>query len=179
MKAKVLWEGEEMNCHCVLPLLRYWHSPSCWLLQLSPNFLHPFPQTPLPPTHSWAICNSGWGVCTPWRLNYARSIILRGVCVCVFAVSLSHFRVLLFLCEWNVRNEFHRVISQALTGLCHLSLDRGFNFGFLPCLDLSLWVPVILPLNVASSDGSLCYQVWLVPSRYGVISPTGFAFHYF
>lgn len=51
-----------------------------------------------------------------------------------FRMSLFNFRVLLFLCEGNVRNEFHGVISQALTGLCHLSLDRGFTFGFLPCL---------------------------------------------
>lgn len=43
VKAKVFWEGEEMNCHCILPLLRYWHFPSCWLLLLSPNFLHPLP----------------------------------------------------------------------------------------------------------------------------------------
>lgn len=43
-----------------------------------------------------------------------------------FWMSLFNFRVLLFLCEWNVRNEFHHVISQAPAGLWRLSSNHGF-----------------------------------------------------
>lgn len=109
-----------------------------------PIFSFPSVLPPLPPTHTWAIWNSGLGVYPGgWTMQEVSSVE-----VFPFGMSLFNFRVLLFLCEWNVRKKFHHVISQALTGLCHLSLDRGFTFGSLPCL--GFWPIPLSPGNFTS-----------------------------
>jgi hypothetical protein len=143
-------------------------SPSFLLLSVLP-----------PPTFSYTHLSNMkfWIGCMPWRLNYARSVILGGV---PFRMSLFNFRVLLFLCERNVRNEFHCVISPALTGLCHLSLDGGFTFGFLPCL--GFW-PIPLSPGNFTSQYSLRWmallQEWLITLGNAVISFIGIAYYYF
>lgn len=132
---------------------------------------------PPPPPHTWAIGNSGLGVC-PGACTMQEVSSTEGF---PFRMSLFNFRVLLFSCEWNVRNEFHHVISQALTGFCHLSLDRGFTFGFLPCF--GFWPIPLSPGNFTSQCSlwwrSLLPGVTFVTLRYGVIASTGFAFYCF
>ena len=145
MTTQVLWEGAGMNCHP--------HPSGLWLwlsllvgfsaLSLSPPSLLPAPHSH---THTWATrvgaCPGGW---TMQEVSPTE--------VFPFGMSLFNFRVLLFLCEWNVRNEFYRVIFQALTGLCHLSLDHDFAFGFLPCL--GFW-----PIPLSASNFTSQYSLW-------------------
>lgn len=178
MKVQVLWEGVEMICHRILPLLRYWlSSPSCSFLCSLHS--HPPPTSSPRPPPTWTVWNSGSEILVclgGWTMQGASSVE-----VFPFRMSLFNFRVLLFLCEWNVRNEFHRVISLALTGLCHLSLDHGFTFGFLPCA--GFW-PISLSRGNFTSQYSFRWRSLLpgatfVTLRYGVISSTGFTFHYF
>lgn len=163
----------------ILPWLQFWLSSSLSgfsTLSSSPLLCTLCTSSPLP-HHAHLNYMKFWFECMPWGLKYARSVTHGGV---PFGMSLFNFRVLLFLCEWNVRNESHRVISQALTGLCHLSLDHVFTFGFLPCL--GFWPIPLSPGNFTSQCSlwwrSLLPGVTFVTVRHGMISSMGFAFYY-
>lgn len=145
VKTPAPWEGAGTNCRP--------RPPSALIVALCPcrpvcslqvsSF--PSPRT-RSRTHTWATCV---GACPGgWTMQEVSPTELFP-----FGMSLFNFRVLLFLCEWNVRNEFHRVIFQALTGLCHLSLDHEFAFGFLPCL--GFW-----PIPLSASNFTSQYSLW-------------------
>lgn len=144
LKNSVQWGlqpfGEEQERTVALVPPRLWLCLSpCWLLCS-------LPVSSFPSARTWAtwvgVCPGGW---TMQEVSPTE--------VFPFGMSLFNFRVLLFLCEWNVRNEFHHVIFQALTGLCHLSLDHEFAFGFLPCL--GFW-----PIPLSASNFTSQYSLW-------------------
>lgn len=123
VKTQVLWDEGTVTL-----------TPSSLCLALSSlplsgsKSLCPLPALPPPlrspsPTHTWAVVwNSSWSVCPGgWTMQEVSPAE-----VFPFRMSLFNLRVLLFLCEWNVRNEFHRVISRAAAGLWRLSSNQGF-----------------------------------------------------
>lgn len=163
-KKKILWSEDSSplgwrNCHPypLFPRLSSQLSPSLWLkVSLPSPCLPSSPARCPPPTHTWAeVWNSSSSVCPGgWTMQEVSSAE-----VFPFWMSLFDFRVLLFLCEWNVRNEFHHVISQAAAGLWRLSSNQGFYL-WSPAMFRVLTYPFepwwsYLPLNTPEVEGSV------------------------